>query len=260
MSTSDPTLRFSDRAGVYSRCRPGYPAEAIEAIVRGLGEADRLILGDIGAGTGISSRLLAGPADGVGPVVHSVEPNAEMRAAAEPHPRVRWHGGTAEATGLPTGSLHGVVCAQAFHWFRADEALSEFARVLMARTPSGAASRVALVWNVHDDRDEFVRQYRKVILDHATDAPTSPWFTQEQAPLRSHPRFGGYRVERFAYEQVFDAAGLIGRATSSSYLPKEGPGYASLERALRELFARYERDGVVRLPYRTEVHLAELRA
>ncbi len=260
MSDLDPTRRFSDRAGVYSRCRPGYPAEAIEVVLQGLGSADRLTLGDIGAGTGISSRLLAGRADGTGPTVHAVEPNAEMRAAAEPHPRVQWHDGTAEVTGMPSASLHAVVCAQAFHWFRAGEALAEFARLLMARTPSGSASRVSLMWNVHDDRDEFVRQYRRVILDHATDAPTSPWFTQEQAALRSHPRFGGYRIERFAYEQVFDEAGLIGRATSSSYLPKEGPGYAALERALRELFALYERDGVVRLAYRTEVHLAELRA
>src|SRR5688572_26600177 len=77
----NPTGRFSDRAQAYSRHRPSYPAPAVDAMLAGLGEPARLSAADIGAGTGISSRLLAER----GLTVHAVEPNQAMREAAEPH-------------------------------------------------------------------------------------------------------------------------------------------------------------------------------
>ena len=72
-----PTTRFSDRAADYVRFRPTYPAEAIDAVVAGLGAPEGLAAADIGAGTGISARLLA--ERGVG--VFAGEPNAALRAA-----------------------------------------------------------------------------------------------------------------------------------------------------------------------------------
>jgi hypothetical protein len=55
----NPIGRFSDRAADYVKYRPGYPPEAIDAILDGLGPPTALIAADIGAGTGISARLLA---------------------------------------------------------------------------------------------------------------------------------------------------------------------------------------------------------
>src|SRR5205814_3482627 len=128
----------------YRRYRPDYPAAAIETALEGLGDPARLLIADVGAGTGISSRLLAAR----GARVIAIEPNTEMRAAAEPHPRITWRAGTGEATGLEAASVDLVMCAQAFHWFRADEALAEFHRVIR---PGG---RLALMWNNRDRRDE----------------------------------------------------------------------------------------------------------
>ncbi len=51
--------------------------------------------------------------------VIAVEPNPEMRAATSAHERVEWRDAVAEATGLESASVHLVLCAQAFHWFRA---------------------------------------------------------------------------------------------------------------------------------------------
>ena len=87
---------------------------------------------DVGAGTGISARLLGDR----GVRVMAVEPGDAMRAAAAPHPNVRGSVGTAEATGLAPASLDLVLCAQSFHWFRAADALTEFARILEA-APDG---------------------------------------------------------------------------------------------------------------------------
>src|SRR5688500_14656893 len=108
-----PTERFSGRAESYVRFRPSYPAAAIDAVLAGLGDPARLVAADVGAGTGISARLLADR----GGRVDAVEPNTAMRAAAAPHAGVRWHGGRAQATGLPDASVDLVLCAQAYHWF-----------------------------------------------------------------------------------------------------------------------------------------------
>src|SRR5689334_8771077 len=94
-----PTCRFFDRAGDYARYRPGYPGAAIDAVLEGLPKA--CTVADVAAGTGILSRLVAAR----GARVLAVEPNAAMRAAAAPHPGVVWSDGTAEATGLPDGSV-----------------------------------------------------------------------------------------------------------------------------------------------------------
>src|SRR5262245_4558082 len=101
LSDLNPVGRFSDRAGDYVKYRPSYPAGAIDAILAGLGPAERLVAADVGAGTGISARLLG---DRLVRVV-AVEPGQGMREAATPHGNVRWTTGRAEATGLGPQSV-----------------------------------------------------------------------------------------------------------------------------------------------------------
>lgn len=249
---SDPVKRFTQRAGDYARFRPTYPAGAIDAILDGLGDPGSILAADIGAGTGIASVLLAER----GCAVHAVEPNEPMRAKASPHERVTWHGGTGEATGLGDDSVSLVLCAQAFHWLDPARAMDEFARILQ---PGG---KVVLMWNIHDVRLASMARYRDIILNHATQPPRSPWASPQEMPLETDARFEGYALREFRFEQVVDRDGLIGRAVSSSYLPREGAGRESLERALIQLFddCRDEGDGLMRLVYRTEVHEARLRA
>ncbi|MBV9438785.1 MAG: class I SAM-dependent methyltransferase, partial [Candidatus Eremiobacteraeota bacterium] len=121
-----PTARFTKRADAYAAGRPSYPPAAIDALLDGLGDPSAVVAVDLGAGTGISSRLLAER----GAQVLAVEPNAAMRAAAERHPRVEWIDGTAEQTGLAEASVDLVAAFQAFHWFHAPVALREAIRIL----------------------------------------------------------------------------------------------------------------------------------
>jgi SAM-dependent methyltransferase len=219
----------------------------VEACVAGLGDPARLVAADVGAGTGISARLLA---DRVG-MVFAVEPNRPMREAAAPHPRVEWVDGTAEATGLPAGSVDLVLCAQAFHWFDPPVALAEFRRVLRD------GGRVALAWNERDDDDSATREYGAVVRTAAGNDPgvmshDSPIPLLEAAGLRNARR------RDFPHGQTLTEEGLVGRALSASYVPKTGPVRDTLVAALRALFARHgARSGTIRLVYRTSVYLAE---
>jgi SAM-dependent methyltransferase len=249
LHTLRPTERFADRAADYVRCRPTYPPEAVDAVLYGLGDPGQLVAADVGAGTGISARLLA--ARGVR--VLAVEPNAAMRAAAEAHPLVSWHDGRAEATGLPDACAGLVLCAQSFHWFEPEAALREFHRVL---APGG---RLALVWNDRDRRDGATAEFSRLVTVACRDDPASRRHVRPEALFRS-PWFEGARALELANAQRLDAEGLVGRATSASYVPRSGPLHDELVAGLRAMVPRFgDAEGRVAIRYVTHVYLADAR-
>jgi SAM-dependent methyltransferase len=241
--------RFNDRAADYVKYRPSYPAAAIDAIVEGAGEPSRLTAADIGAGTGISARLLADR----GLRVIAVEPGEAMRAAAAPHPRVEWISGKAQATGMADAAVDLVLCAQSFHWFHTAEAVAEFARILKPR------GRLALMWNRRSTVDPLTLAYRQAIIDvggeiEAERMPFAP------AIVSDGGRFMPPERRVFPNFQRLDLDGLIGRARSASYVPKDGEAGERLLTLLSELHARFAgADGFVTLVYETEIYLSRSR-
>jgi len=241
--TLDTVRRFSDRADDYVKYRPSYPARAIDAILDGLGSPDRLIVADVGAGTGISARLIGDR----GARVVAIEPGDQMRLAAAPHPRVTWLAGRAETTGLRSEAVDLVVCAQSFHWFRVPETLTEFARILR---PDG---RLAIVWNRRSTTDPLTAGYRQAILDVGGEvaAERMPF---EPGALAASSLFTSPERLAFPNRQRLDLDGLIGRARSASYVPKTGEAGDRLLQLLRTLHATYvDAEGFVTLVYETEV-------
>jgi SAM-dependent methyltransferase len=243
----DPTGRFSGRESDYRKFRPSYPDAAIDAVLEGMGDPKRLTVADVGAGTGISSRLLA---DRRARVI-AVEPNAAMRGAAEGHPGVEWRDGRAEATGLANGSVDVVVCAQSFHWFEPTSALAEFARVLR---PGG---RVALVWNDKDLEHGVTAEYARLVRTAAAGDAAMEDHTRP-GPLYASALFKDVREIRARYEQRLDEEGLVGRATSASYVPREGERLRALVEGLRRVHAENaDEQGLVTLAYWTRVFMGE---
>jgi SAM-dependent methyltransferase len=235
----DPVGRFDGRAADYARWRPDYPAAAFDAMLEGLPPGSAVA--DVGAGTGIASRALAER----GCRVFAVEPNAAMRGAALPG-AVEWRDATAEATGLADGSVRLVLCAQSFHWFDPSRALPEFRRIL---APSG---RLALLWNVREEADAFTAAYGRIVREAAgPDADIADRAFRAEAEVRRH--FRGLRLLAFPHRQSLDVEGLLGRALSTSYVPRHGPARDRLVAALRDLAG----PGTVTLVYRTELWLAD---
>jgi SAM-dependent methyltransferase len=237
----DPTGRFSDRVEDYVRYRPGYPPAAVDCVLENV-PRDALAA-DVGAGTGIWTALLAAR----GMRVIAIEPNAAMRAAGPELAGITWLAGTAEATGLSDGECGLVTVAQAFHWFRTQDALAEFARVL---APGG---RLALVWNRRRKDDPFTRAYRESIL--AVGAETAAERMEfDPAVISAGGRFAPPERFAFPHAQMLDRAGLHGRARSASYVPKTGPRAEELGARLDALFDQHaDPEGLVRLSYECEV-------
>src|SRR5262245_4608049 len=165
LSKCDTAGRFNGLADLYDRYRPDYPDTAIEFIVTHCGlEASSLVV-DVGCGTGISTRQLAGR----GFSVVGIEPNNQMRSVAEATPSPPgippppYRDGRAEGTGLPNAVADLVMAAQAFHRFRPAAALTEFHRILK---PEGW---VVLLWNEQDRNDAFTGGYNAALAQFSPD-------------------------------------------------------------------------------------------
>ena len=252
LSQRAPLNRFTGLAGLYARSRPDYPATAIDFILQHCGLRAGALLVDVGSGTGISARRFAA----CGLRVIGIEPNADMRRQAEAEPEYRsliaYQDGKAEATGLPDASADAVLAAQAFHWFAAGEALKEFRRILR---PGGW---VIVMANERDEGDPATAAYG-AIIGGAKEAAAieQPRRVAAQA-LRNSPLVRRAERRQFPNEQVVDEEGLLGRAFSASYAPKEPEAVKQFIAALRRVFAEYQVDGRFHLCYVTSVDVAQL--
>ena len=248
----DPTRRFSDRVDDYVRYRPGYPDGVLAVLRAGVGLTPAAVIADVGAGTGISTELFLRN----GNPVFAVEPNREMRAAAERRlggrPGFTSVAGTAEATTLPAASVDGIVVAQAFHWFEPTKARTEFRRILR---PGGW---VALIWNTRRKDTPFARAYETLLEAFGTD------YAQVKHERIDGAVLAGFFAPGFARRslpnaQDLDFDGLRGRLLSSSYAPPPGhPRHRPMLAALAKVFRDHQRDGRVRMEYETQIHFGRI--
>lgn len=247
---SDNKERFSDRVDHYVLYRPGYPVEAIDFLYEEIGFGSAGTIADIGSGTGIFTKLLLER----GSDVIAVEPNREMRSAAEArlssYERYRSVDGSAEETTLPDDAVGGIVCAQAFHWFDIPRAKREFGRILR---PGGVA---ALVWNRRlTDVGAFAAEYDALLRRYGNDYEKVNHKNLRHEHFAAFFADGAYERAVFSHRQPYGLESLKGRTMSSSYCPLPGePGYEPLMAALDELFARTAADGVVAFEYETEIY------
>ena len=135
---------FSALAVSYAKNRPDYSTSVLHALTSYVGAHEPgFKAADIGAGTGLWTRMVAG--EGID--VRAVEPCDAMREQGEAYTRgcgVTWRPGTGEATGLPAASAHWLTMASSFHWVKQPEGLHEFSRVLR---PGGY---LTILWNPRD--------------------------------------------------------------------------------------------------------------
>ncbi len=244
---------FSDKVVAYVRSRPDYPPALFDALIAQAGLAPGAVVADLGAGTG----LLTCGWLGRGMQCIAVEPNADMRAAAD-----RWLGrvpgyrscaAPAEATGLADGSVDLVTAAQAFHWFDPPRAAAECRRILRAGQP------VALVWNDRDGSAPvnvaltalFARHggsRRDALLAGERDDTQLARFFGGAAPTPMH----------FTHTHRLDLEGLVALALSRSYMPKAGTEQAlQVRREVETVFIELQQDGCVVVPYDTVCYLGQ---
>ena len=248
-----PAERFSSRVDAYRKYRPDYPQSVIAEISKQAGLDGSAIVGDFGSGSGIFTRLLLQ----AGFEVYAVEPNREMRKAAElalaQEPGFISVAASAEDSGLEPASLDLITVAQAFHWFNNDTAQQEFRRVLKA------GGRLALIWNRRKVSQPFQQTYDAILQEFAPEYGKVNHMNLKMEDIQGF--FATNSMQRFVFDnsQHLDFAGLIGRLKSSSYCPEEkSPQYIPLATELLSLFDQYAIDGAIEFEYDTELYIGQI--
>jgi ubiquinone/menaquinone biosynthesis C-methylase UbiE len=251
---NDNKTRFTNRVDAYVKYRPSYPKEAIDYLYKTVGFKPESEVADVGAGTGIFSKLILER----GSYVTAVEPNQAMREAAEKMlmgiPRYSCVTGSAEATQLQSHSIDFIVCAQAFHWFDQAAAQIEFRRILRK------GGKAALIWNTRlRNGSSFLEEYEQLLNKFGTDYAKVNHSNISKEALVAFFKESEMKEARFKISQEVDFEGLSGRLLSSSYIPVLGhPSYEPMMVELRSLFERNNKDGKVFIDYETEVFWGEV--
>lgn len=232
----DNTQKFSGKADVYAKARPGYAPEAI-TFIKSLGLTKNSTVADMGSGTGIFSKYLLD----IGAQTYGIEPNEEMRKKAEENLRhyTNFHSIATEAehTPLSENSIDFITAAQSFHWFDMPLFKKECQRLLK---PEGT---VILLWNnglSNPMSEEYAALFRRFSPPSSTTHPTDTLFENIERFYRN------YEVQRFSNtfvqkKEIYVAACL---STSQAIGPKH-PQYPEFVKELERLFDRYQTDGTV---------------
>ncbi|MBZ0185437.1 MAG: class I SAM-dependent methyltransferase [Candidatus Obscuribacterales bacterium] len=251
---TDPKEKFSDLAEAYAAHRPSYPNTAVDFIIDRCHLTDSSILIDVGCGTGISTRLFCQRNI---PIL-GIEPNTQMRQKAIEQSKpasgsstISYRSGTAEQTGLEDSSVDAVLSAQAFHWFDEKKALSEFHRILKL------GGHCILVWNERNESDAFTREYGIILRDHSEAASAEVKRGVSGKALLLSDLFETVAVSEFANSQTLDQGGLLGRAFSTSYAPRDNKRIMALTEKLKKLHQSNATSGNVTMKYTTTAYIAK---
>jgi len=237
--------RFTGKAAVYAKSRPSYPDAFLRYLYDERGFHADSAIADIGSGTGKLTQLLLE----CGSTVYGVEPNDDMRGAAEEllavYPRFTSIGALAESTTLACASIDRITVAQAFHWFDRDAFRAECRRILRG------GGLVTLVWNVRDPDSAVVQACDGVNKKFCTayGGFTGGVDVCDTERFRLFFKEGQFETRRFDNAPLYDLDGFVGRSLSSSYAPRpEDVLYTPYVECLKDIFHEYSRDGVLVLP------------
>lgn len=245
--------RFSNRVENYARYRPHYPTEIIPFLKEQIGLNNHWLIADIGSGTGISSEIFLQN----GNTVYAVEPNKEMREAAETifksDEKFISINATAEATSLHNSSIDLIIAGQAFHWFDKDISKKEFQRIARPN------AFLVLMWNDRKLESNFQQSYEKMLEEFALDYEEVNQRNVDEEKIRAFFSPNLHVLKSFHNSQNFDFEGLKGRLLSSSYAPLEhDTNYQPMMSRLEQIFETFNINSKVAFEYSCNLYYGKI--
>lgn len=247
------TEKFTGKADVYEESRPSYPHQLIEMLYTKYGFSENSIIADIGSGTGKFAKLLLE----MGSKVYCVEPNADMRAAAEKELQA-YNGfelinSGAENIDLGNSSCDFVTAAQAFHWFDTLRFKAECRRILRS------GGKAVLIWNNRDNEQDCTKECYNVFKEFC---PEFKGFSGGGRYSESIDIMfdGDYEKEELENPIYFNRRQFINRGLSASYSLTEKDGrFDEYIKALGRVFDKYEANGILEMRNFTRAYIGSVK-
>jgi len=251
--TMDSKEKFTSKVSDYVKYRPKYPSEFVNYLLNEVG-VSRSVVADIGAGTGILTKLLAAKVK----TIYAVEPNFNMRSACEGYcdefENFVAVDGSAENTSLSDKSVDFITVAQAFHWFDRHRTKIEFQRILKTK------GKVILVWNSRMAENVLIRENDALCRDVCLEF--NGFSGGSNANPESYSDFfkSGYCDYRvFENDRLLTLETYIGSSLSASYAPTESDdNYKEFINGLKDLFKKYSINDKLLLPHKTHSYVGEI--
>jgi len=247
---------WSADAELYERGRPGFPPEAVQQALDGLGLGPGARVLDLAAGTGKLTRaLVSAQLD-----VIAVEPLQSMRALfASACPGVAVLDGRAEGIPLSDGCVDAVFVGQAVHWFDVPAACLEIARVLRSR---GGVALLRNDWLTVEEAPSWLAELKAVLGQHAPgeEPDRSPYGGGRwQLAISDSAVFEELESANVEHAETLAVDIVLAQIASWSFFDASGSDRAGLmresERVLRA-HAGLGAEATLTVPYRTQVRWA----
>ena len=247
---------FTSKADDYDKGRPGYPKELL-TILRKYGLSKQSTVADIGAGTGLFTRLIAPHAK----KIIAVEPNADMLSKLnERRPKnASLVQAPAEATTIKIKTVDFITVAQAFHWFHMPSAKKEFAKILKDD------GRVAIIYNNECVDTNQEKAFQKLRLAFKNNKLYRARFSSRKRvrSLVNPDAFylrGEYETHNFINPVKYNQSAMVSRVASMSAMPKRGDKeFPKLQQMIGDMFRKVGKDGVITINVRTTMFVGKVK-
>jgi SAM-dependent methyltransferase len=235
-----------DKAWLYERYRLPYAHEAVDELLRRIGDAP--VVADIGAGTGQLARLFAKRSE----TVYLIEPEPAMRQVATAvlsnFPTIDVRAGLAEQIPLANNAVDLIVIGNAFHRFQ-PAACAELRRILK---PQGWIALFAYSFVNKAFADMLFSGL--AALNDVADKIEKRWHKMPLSALFGHDQLQTLRY-RQARSEDWPAFWGAARAGIEAPEPDE-PAFAPFEALNREVFATFAMNDMIQIDYETVVTFA----
>ena len=246
---------FDGLADDYDEFRPRYPRELMQRVAEKVPTGQRLMVVDAGAGTGIALEGLK-PLLGADCHYQAVDLSADMVARGRAKfADVEWHVASAEAFLERAADIDLIVAAQSFHWMDRPRFLDTAKRCLK---PRGVLAILQNNRNVAASRflDAYESLLEELSPDYSRDYRDFDFAGELEAAFG--PDGGTVEVAVVNWTRTMPLDHFTGMVGSSSQAQRalRAHGTIFLDRVMK-LFRAFAPDGLLTLPYRSELFIGQ---
>ncbi len=245
--------KYKNKAQHYSFSRPTYPKE----LIKYLNDVEDLqsyrYAADVGAGTGIFTKILLDNNH----IVYAVEPSRDMRdklnELKNDYIDLEIINGTAENTSIKDKSIDLIVSAQSLHWFNLQRAKTEFKRILKDK------NLCLFIWNERvAKKNSFTSSYESLIYEFVSNYKS--YIKKGNDVISRLNEFvspATIRKVTFPNAINMDYEGIINLFYSYSYSPSYDVHSQETQRIIKKIdtiFNEYTNGNTVEILYTTNVY------